>query len=98
MVDLFSLHLNLHLIFGFVEQTATIGLNFFASLAISGIMNMLYEAPPYRKHRWGYYAAYFVAAGTIAFFFVYVAYKGQPSNSIVRSHLVLVAVFLSVSF
>ena len=34
---------------------------------------------------WGAYMAYFLSAGTIAGFFTYALYEGQPSNSIVSS-------------
>eukprot|EP01038_Epipyxis_sp_PR26KG_P009967 gene9967-13407_t len=67
-------------IFMFNFLTAIIGLNFFISLAVSGVMNTIFENEkiPYRQ-----YVNYFIAACTIGFFILYVELNGIPSGSLV---------------
>lgn len=50
-------------------------------MGISGIMNTLFVNKT--KFRWGPYIAYAIAALTIVFFYIYVAYQGAPSRSII---------------
>jgi chromate transporter len=61
--------------------TAVIGLNFFASMAISGVMNYFFVHKD--KFKYGPYIAYLTAALTIVGFFLYVGYEGQPSTSVI---------------
>jgi hypothetical protein len=62
-----------------------IGLNFFASMGISGIMNTLFINK--EKFKAGPYIAYLISALTILGYFIYVAYEGEPSPSIVRLYV-----------
>ncbi len=64
-------------------------MNFFASLAISGMMNLLFYIKEKGQFKYGDFVAYFVAIGTIVFFFVYSAYQGVPSSSIVRHFFII---------
>lgn len=50
-------------------------------MGISGIMNTLFMNKA--KLKWGPYVAYSIAALTILFFYIYVAFKGEPSRSII---------------
>jgi chromate transporter len=71
-------------IFMFNFFTAMMGLNFFASLAISGIMNALFVASTKYSSYWIPLRAggYIMAAGTIAGFYTYAHYYGKPDSSI----------------
>lgn len=64
----------------FCFLTTTIGINFFISLGVSGLMNFVFEEKtiPYR-----HILAYFVAACTIGFYILYVVQNGLPSGSLI---------------
>jgi Ca2+/Na+ antiporter len=64
-----------------------IGLNFFASLGISGIMNTLFMNR--ERFKYGPALAYLISVLTVLFFFIFVAYEGKPSESIVRCMMLL---------
>lgn len=59
--------------------TSTIGLNFFISLAVSGIINSIFHSSLPSKQ----YIAYFVAACEIGFYVLYVQLAGVPNASLI---------------
>jgi len=63
----------------FCFLTATSELNFFISLAISGIMNAFFES----AYKFRYFYAYFVAACTLGFYYLYVNRNGPPNGSLI---------------
>lgn len=71
-------------IFLFNFFTSMMGLNFFASLAVSGVMNTLFDLSIHypEKLKLLRYIGYFMSAGTIAGFYVYSYYQGKPDPSI----------------
>ena len=60
-------------------QTATINLNFFISLGVSGIINTIFESELRFKHHIGI----FLAALTIGFYILYVVENGVPPGSMI---------------
>jgi putative chromate ion transporter len=68
-------------LFGFL--TAVIGLNFFITLAVCGIMNVFFHSTlPHSD-----YIAYLIGAATIGFFVLYVALNGVPSPNLIGGDL-----------
>eukprot|EP01041_Mallomonas_annulata_P004359 gene4359-8674_t len=63
----------------FCFLTSTIQLNFFISLAVSGVINTIFESNlPYKL-----YVGYFIAACTLGFYTLYVLEEGIPGGSMI---------------
>lgn len=67
----------------FCFLTTTIGLNFFISLGVAGIMNAIFESSYIRFRD---VAAVFISMCTIGFYILYVALNAIPSGSLIGSN------------
>lgn len=65
--------------------TSVCGLNFFASMGISGIMNMFFVSKEQHNFKYGPAIAYLISALTLLGYFLYIGYSGNAgSQSLVR--------------
>jgi chromate transporter len=69
----------------FCFLTSILKLNFFISLAASGVMNTLFELAEKNKSYYLTFIGYLFGAGTIGFYGLYVSIHGVPSGSMIGS-------------